>query len=278
MATYPVDIPGNSELLDFLLLPEGSSHVLHIVAIFKNRSCQAWSVNFAHGFGSCTIEPCSIDNLPEDGSSYDELHMATAINPVGWEESIDKVGRDVLSVVNKDGFVRIFYTSFTDNSIKWHLKNSFMTAIKDCTFLTGSSVNKLAIVNSSYDELTIWDTKLGTLQYEEKLDGDDKIKDIDWTSTDLHQSILAVGFKLHSVLYTQLRFDYTNKLPSFAKIKKVNIENQTTHEIGDSIWMRDGLLVIGSGNQFYISDKRLDPSTDMVTRQAIVFDSTYVHR
>ncbi|GME74739.1 unnamed protein product [Ambrosiozyma monospora] len=33
--------------------------------------------------------------------------------------------------------------------------------------------------------------------------------------------------------------------------------------------MRDGLLVIGSGNQFYISDKRLDPSTDMVTRQAI---------
>ncbi|GME92748.1 unnamed protein product [[Candida] boidinii] len=85
----------------------------------------------------------------------------------------------------------------------------------------------------------------------------------------LYHSILAVGFNSHSLLYTQLRYDYTNNSPTFCPIKLVDITDQTTHKIGDSVWLADGLLAIGSGNQFYISDKSLDPTTDVVTRHAI---------
>lgn len=313
-------------------LPEDSEKVLHVVAIYKDRSCIAWEINLVDDGGTAEIIECPIESLPNGFTSRlpsslninllndkkqsissaignnkklsfdssEEIYMSTAIDPMGWKVSLNATSqRDLLSTIDKNGFVRIYTCEVVRDpqnknllsvlSIRWKLKHSFMTGIEEARKIKASSIHKLAIVDKAGKKLHIWDYLRGTLEYEEDFsdDVDDSnksfasrifnsghkldavINDIDWTCTVNNQSILAVGFNSHSLLYTQLRYDYTNNAPTFCPIKLVDITDQTTHKIGDSVWLADGLLVIGSGNQFYISDKSLDPNTDVVTRHAI---------
>ncbi|QPG76516.1 hypothetical protein FOA43_003905 [Brettanomyces nanus] len=264
MCSLPADT--GEKAMCFFLLPEASKDICHLVAVFKDKSCKAWEMRLLEDGNKAEIRDFKIGALSE--CQDDKLHMVSSVDPVGWNTSIEFVGRDVLITITTEGFVRVYYASLSGDGIVWHLKNSFLTGVKECSFLSGSSVNKVALASMGTDKLTIWDTRLGRLEYEEDF-GETHIRDIDWTATAYHQAILSVGFSSYALLYTQIRYDYTNKNPAFVKIKRVSIAEQTTHDIGDSIWMTDGLLVMGAGNQFYISDKSLDANTDDTTNRAI---------
>ncbi|GAV27612.1 hypothetical protein PMKS-001080 [Pichia membranifaciens] len=255
-------------------LPESSATKCHLVMIFKNGECRSFQFSILNqseennkNKASYELFECSIQDL--NAPEKDDLHIISAINPVGWKQFIGRAGRDVLATVSSTGLVSIYYVTFSgnnkDKTICWHLKDKFRTGVQRCSFISCSSINKMAIVDESKTKLSIWDMKVGVMDYFEEFQGE-VIKDLDWTSTVYGQGILAVGFKLHSLLYTQLRYDYTNNNLSFAKIKQVDISDQTTHEIGDSIWMEDGLLVIGAGNQLYLSDKKIDDKDFTATK------------
>ena len=266
-----IEFDTSSSPESFFLLPESSREKCHIVAVFKDGSCKSveFEIQSVDGHNKYTLTPCHIEELPRRENN--DLHIIDAIDPVGWTKSIDRIGRDVLATVSSTGLVSIYYATFDDmedHLIKWHLKDSFRTGIKNCSFISCSSINKMAIVDEKRNTLSIWDMKVGVMDYSETFE-DETVKDVDWTSTIYEQGILSVGFASHALLFTQLRYDYTNRSSSFAKIKKVDISMDTEHQIGDSIWMEDGLLVIGAGNQLYLSDKRLDINNDLVTNQAI---------
>ena len=104
-------------------------------------------------------------------------------------------------------------------------------------------------------------------------------------------ALLSVGFSRFVLLYTQLRYDYTNKIPAYATLKKIDISDYTSHEIGDLIWLDGGYLIIGAGNQFFIDDRwvKLGSSAiDSTIRQLMsgytdddeemVFDISYLVR
>ncbi|KAG0691168.1 regulator of (H+)-ATPase in vacuolar membrane [Pichia californica] len=268
-----LDVKYEESPICVFLLPEASKTTFHIIAIFKNGVCKAYEFKIVNNNNNnkinYSLSDCLIENFI---AQMDDVHIISAINPVGWKKYIDKPGRDVLATVSSSGLVRIYYISYDEKDDKnhkltWHLKDSFRTGIKNVSFVSGSSINKMAIVDETKSKLSIWDMKVGVMDYNEEFNGE-IVKDLDWTSTVYGQGILAVGFKSHSLLYTQLRYDYTNINLSFAKIKKIDISDQTTHEIGDSVWMKDGLLVLGAGNQFYLSDKKLDDK-DIITSKAI---------
>lgn len=229
----------------------------HIVAVYKDHQCKCWEI--------CpnNVKSVEIENLPLNNGEF--AYNLSEIVPVGV--IINHFGRDVISSIDANGHIEIYYITNHENKISWHLKNEFNCELKNSTILSTSSINKLAICASMSKKLSIWDTKLGTLEYEEEFQ--DQIRDLDWTSTNYGQGILAVGFKTYSILYTQLRYDYTNDTPTFQKIKSIDISDQTTHDIGDSIWLSNGLLILGVGNQFYISDKSLDLKNDDLTKEAI---------
>lgn len=252
------------DLACIFILPETTPECCHIIVILKDGRSKTYEFSIENEEQYILVE-CAANPLPI--TDKDELHLVSVINPVGWETSIEMVGRDVLATVSKSGLVKIYYASFAGHKIEWHLKDYFRTGIKNCSFISGSSINQMAIVDETRTKLSIWDMKIGVLDYYEEFDGE-IIKDLDWTSTMYKQGILAVGFRNHALLFTQLRYDYTNITESFAKIKEVDISGETTHEIGDSIWMKDGLLVTGAGNQLYLSDKKLDLN-DAITRRAI---------
>ncbi|KAF5508824.1 Regulator of V-ATPase in vacuolar membrane protein 1 [Colletotrichum fructicola] len=90
------------------------------------------------------------------------------------------------------------------------------------------------------------------------------VVDLDWTSTPDSQSILAVGFQSKVVLLCQMRFDYLNKGPAWAAVREISIRELTPHPIGDSTWLGDGHLVIGSGNQMFVHGREYDLSGSLV--------------
>lgn len=168
-----------------------------------------------------------------------------------------------LSIIDEKGLFRLIGVSFNSGKecAEWHEITLIHTNIERASYIRGASViNKLAIVDESGTKLTVWDTKSGHLEFEESFpDNYGKVTDLDWTFIGSMGStayaILSVGFSRFVLLYTQLRYDYTNLVPTFAVLKKIDISDYTPHEIGDLIWLDEGYLVIGSGNQFFIDDK-----------------------
>jgi hypothetical protein len=138
------------------------------------------------------------------------------------------------------------------------------TGISEPALASGSSIRKAALVNSNRSELTIWDVRGAQLEFAQDYESQDTIQDLDWTSTPDDQSILAVGFRFRVVLLAQMRYDYLNKGPAWASIREFNIRDLTPHPIGDSTWLGGGNLIIGAGNQLFVYDKEVDPSSPVV--------------
>jgi WD40 repeat protein len=230
-------------------------HLKHYVIAIYGDSTSAFIIN------DTKIQLFAIDELPID---IKDVNLIAPIDPVG---QIYQNDRPIISIIDSKGILKCFASEIQDGRIKWILRNNLDSQICDSSYIRGSSISKFAIVDHSKLKLTIWDLNRNVLEYEETFTS--AIRDIDWTSTANKQSILSVGFEDSSLLYTQQRYDYTNNTPTFQVIKKIDIKNFTPHAIGDSIWLKDGTLVIGAGNQMFISDKQLDLINDKFTRKSI---------
>ncbi|KAK9462261.1 RAVE protein 1 C terminal-domain-containing protein [Lipomyces oligophaga] len=201
--------------------------------------------------------------LPEG----DTLASVLPVDPVGWTAtlsgSIDTYARDVVTTISKEGVVRSWTAKLLSSSdqtslVQWLQTAKVNTRIRDLDLAKSSTMKKISVVDSNSQRLTIWDINERHLEYEESFDSSDGIRDLDWTCTPDSQSILAVGFTNRIKLYCQLRYDYTKELPAWAAFREVSIRQFTPRDIGDSIWLDDGTLVIGSGNQLFTQDKKVD--------------------
>ncbi|CCH42531.1 Regulator of V-ATPase in vacuolar membrane protein 1 [Wickerhamomyces ciferrii] len=250
------DINTQEEPLSFSSIPfKQHDHNKHYVAAIFKTHIKAW-----------LVEGKSLIDIPAESPPFDAdtIHIIAPIDPVGSKfESI----RPILSTITKNGILQCYNSVIENGKLKWYESTRLETDILNASYIRGSSVNKFAIVDETRKKLTIWDLKTKVLEYEEVLESN--VKDIDWTSTEGKQSMLAIGFDDYSLLYTQLRYDYTNKHPPFQVIKKIDVSKYTTHKIGDSIWLKDGTLVIGTGNQIFVSDKTLDVETDKFTKKSL---------
>lgn len=251
-----LDVGINQSPSCFFIIPKHQDNQADtLVAVFPDHQCKAWHVT------SEKIEIVEIESVPLMKSK-----PAFKIQNIIPVELFNHVGRDIIAMIDSTGLVQTYYiTRDEQRKIHWQLRNSFDVQLPLCSIMSCTSINKLSI--SKDNKLFIWDTKLGTLEYQEEFD--EPIRDLDWTSTNFGQGILAIGFKHESILLTQLRYDYTNNTQSFIKIKHIDIRDQTDHSIGDSIWLSNGLLILGVGNQFYISDKSLDLAHDDLSRSAM---------
>ena len=253
----------------FFLLPEAeqTDRGYHIFALYKNKAGNLWKISLPTNDDKpshATITDLGSSEFPHN----EEIHLASRVDPVGWEatvahDHIDTYQRDVLATITSNGCFRSWTASLSnDDSIDWLQTASLETGKENITRMEVSSIKKVAITSKNATELSIWDLKNHILEFQKMFDTTDAISDLDWTSTPRSQSILAVGSSSIVTLYSQLRFDYTNKTPAWAPIKTIDISNYTTHHIGDSIWLSGGCLSIGAGNQLFIKDSSLDGNDD----------------
>lgn len=251
-----------------------------IIAIFEKDFIKGWKVSMTRTEKEITaidMTPIIVQDLPQE----ENIHLATKFNSI-----INKDDKDILSVIDSNGVLRIYSLDFTFSKYGVGWKQSYVidTSIKNASKIHGSDViEKVAVVDESKLNLSIWEIKTGVLEFEETYPKEyGSVRDLDWTflysSNDqlATNAILSVGFDKFVLLYTQLRYDYTNKMPTFAVIEKVDTSSYTSHKIGDLIWLNDCYLVIASGNQFYIDDKwirsgsKLNNSIDSIIRQLMI--------
>ncbi|CDF90215.1 probable Regulator of V-ATPase in vacuolar membrane protein 1 [Zygosaccharomyces bailii ISA1307] len=255
------NLPESTEHGDPILMlntPEPiHSHEHHFIAlIYEDGAIKAFKIS------SCGIEEAASDPLKIPDQ---EIYRIATIDPVHQTFFSD---RPLISLMTRKG-IAITYKAVVNlerKSITWTKNSEINTGLESVESLRGSSTGKLCIVHSKFKKMSLWDLNKGVLEYEQAFD--DEIKDIDWTSTEYGQSIVSIGFTGYALLYTQLRYDYVNNNPSYLPIEKIDITAHTAHRIGDSIWLKNGMFVVASGNQFYIKDKFLDLN-DPFTRRSI---------
>ena len=198
-----------------------------------------------------------------------DLAYVLPVDPAGSSPIIsgflDVFARDLAISWTHSGNVD-FWTARVDlahGKVEWLCTASFGTGLANPALASGSTMRKAALVNTDRTEVSIWDIKGAQLEWA-KIYDDETIHDLDWTSTPDSQSILAVGFESRVILLSQMRYDYLNKGPAWAAIREISICQMTPRPIGDSTWLGDGHLVIGSGNQLYLHDRHFEMSSQML--------------
>lgn len=227
-------------ILCLLLLPEAVDvlNCFHVVAIGSEMTGVAWEINIprrasvTNGVNGATNDMGSYlrEFATFDLGSHDGLLMLVPVDPVGWNAtlsgSLDVFSREVATSVSKSGLLRSWTVKVSreDSGLKWLATSTVNTGIENVSLAKGSSVRKVAVVDSTRSELTIWDSTAGQLEYRREFDAQNIIRDLDWTSTPQSQSILAVGFPHRVLLMCQLRYDYLNAGPAWAPFREINIQ------------------------------------------------------
>lgn len=220
------------------------------ICVYNETSVKSWKIQVGTS-GKVSYGQVNTHKLPGAYSGHVTI------------SAVDTFLEKDLSVVDEKGLFRLIGVTYEHDTstVQWEQITEIHTNIERASYIRGASViNKLAIVDENGSTLLIWDTKSAHLEYEETFpESYGAVRDLDWTFIGSMGStayaILGIGFPRFVMLYTQLRYDYTNRVPTFAMLKKIDITDYSSHEIGDLIWIDEGYLVIGSGNQFFIDDK-----------------------
>ncbi|KAK5997385.1 Regulator of V-ATPase in vacuolar membrane protein 1 [Cladobotryum mycophilum] len=235
----------------------------HIATVTSERQGIVWEIKLPQFFedpaataGAGIQEFCRFELEAIEGLKY-----VLPVDPAGSvpvaSGFLDVFARDIAVSYTHTGRVD-FWTARIDlerRSVDWLSTCCTETGLSEPALASGSTLKKVALVNSARSQLTIWDIGGSRLEFEEDYETNNSIQDLDWTSTPDSQSILAVGFQYRVVLLSQMRFDYLNKGPAWAPIREISIRELTPHPIGDSTWLGDGYLVVGAGNQLFIYDR-----------------------
>ena len=205
----------------------------------------------------------------------ENLEFVLSVDPAGSLPTapgfLDTFAKDLVIAYTQTGSLRT-WTATIDlhtNSVNWLLTSSMETGLEMPSLASGSSIRKIAVVDSAKTGVSIWDSRSSQLEYSVRYPSSDTVQDLDWSSTPDDQSILAVGFPYKVIILAQMRYDYVNAGPAWAAIREINIKELTSHPIGDSTWLGSGNLVVGAGNQLYVYDKDVSTSDDMVTDLSI---------
>ena len=271
------DIEGHPLCLILLPAPNKKTTAAFLATISSKMKGIAWEVQLPSGrrrTPDIPTRPTMRQYCRFQTEVQDDLTFVLPVDPAGSPSFtsgfLDTFARDI-AVSYTDGGVLRTWTAAIDlgrSLVTWLVTATVETGILKPSLASTSSIRKSAVIDSSKVGLTIWDMSSGQLEYSVRYDGQDQIQDLDWSSTPDNQSILAVGFPHKVIILAQMRFDYLNAGPAWTPIREIHIKESTPHPIGDSVWLENGSLVIGAGNQLFVYDK-VAATDDMITDLSI---------
>ena len=265
------------QALCLLLLPELTARTgyIHVATISSKMKGVAWEIIVPSHLANENNRNTRDDIAPIvefcrfDLGTEDEFAFVIPVDPAGSSSTIsgflDVFARDIAISFNDAGILRS-WTAKVDTKrrcVEWLLTSSVETGIPNLSLASGSSIRKAALVDNKKTGLTIWDTREAQLEFAE--DFEEPIRDLDWTSTPDNQSVLAIGFIHHVLLLSQLRYDYLDAGPAWAVLREIRLTDLTPHPIGDSVWLSHGDLVVGTGNQLFVYDRKIEVAGTLAT-------------
>ncbi|KAG6151489.1 hypothetical protein E4U47_005120 [Claviceps purpurea] len=275
LARCSLSMEGSPLCLIVLPRPQRAEYrIAYIATVMSTGSGIVWELELPQylSTGSHDDETASLSEFCRfDLGTAETPKYVLPVDPAGaapvMSGFLDVFARDVAISYTNTGTVN-FWTTHVDvkgRRVVWLSTSSTHTGLVEIALASGSMLKKAALVNSTRSQLTIWDIGGSRLEFEQNYKTQHHVQDLDWTSTPDAQAILAVGFQHHVVLLSQMRFDYLNKGPAWAPVHEINVGELTPHPIGDSAWLANGYLVIGSGNQLIVKDRRIDGGQSAIT-------------
>ena len=267
--------------LCLIILPKltANSRVFHIATITSKMRGIAWEIylpRLTHGRTGCQDEKPSMRQFSTFDLGYQaDLAFVLPVDPAGvslpTSSFLDTFAKDVAISYTDSGVLQSWTAQVDElkSTVDWLTTSTVETGIESPSLASGSSIRKIAVVDSDKTGLTIWDSPSGQLEHDVVYGALDSVQDLDWSSTPDDQSILAVGFPNKVVILTQMRYDYMNRGSAWAPIRELSINGLTPHPIGDSTWLANGQLVIGAGHQLFVYDDSIMGSEALVTKYMV---------
>lgn len=227
------------------------------VAVFGD-CIRSWIYRNGH------FEDCGASELPD---LQGKVFKAASVDPV--QTKVDSSEQDRI----ENGLITVTETNWTqcwclvlaDNKVTCNETARFHLDGEDPVVRMQMSSNKrLAIAQRQ--RLRVFDSRHHIIDMDERIGDGEAIKDLDWTTTSTEANLLGVGFSHKVVIYCQQRYDYSKELDAWMPIRVIDISPYTPHEIGDSVWLKDGTFVIGAGNQLFIQDCHVDMKDEKMRR------------
>lgn len=248
--------------------------LLFLIVAYDPNIVMAWRtvINTSQSSLQVSLKPFNIKRFP----------ISTNISAICILDSFNSLmDEDVLSLLDENGVLRRAALENKEQFLSWKIKSEIHTNVsKPLRVQESAIIKKVAILDNHETTLGVWDTRSGLLEFEETFDSKyGPVRDLDWSFvSDLWgkqnaNALLSVGFDKHVLLYTQLRYDYSNYVPALAILKEVDLTHYTQHDIGDLIWLFGNFLMIGCGNQFFVDDmwtnlnKQMDERLSWTVRQ-----------
>ena len=273
VASCSYEMQGKPLCLILLPLPSRETTAVYLATISSTMKGIVWEVQLHFKSGKCpdTQPQAAIRQFCTFATEIsDDLTSILPVDPAGSPSvtsgSLDTFARDVAVSYTDRGVLRT-WTAVLDihkSMVAWLITSTVKTGVTEPSLASTSSIRKSAVIDSSKTGLTLWDMVDGQLEYTMKYEGQDQVQDLDWSSTPDNQSILAIGFPHKVTLLAQMRFDYLTTGPAWSAIREIQIRESTPYPIGDSVWLGNGNLVIGAGNQLFVYDKDVVTSDDMI--------------
>ncbi|GJE87639.1 RAVE protein 1 C terminal-domain-containing protein [Phanerochaete sordida] len=186
------------------------------------------------------------------------LKALVPVDPMAWSipgRIKTYVGsHDILLSVEENGNLGFWIPDVSVRPASWKCTGHVKTNRTEIIMAACSSAKKTILVCKAGDgqELTIWnstESEFATgLEYRQIYSSSDTILDLDWTATPDGQSILAVGFAHRVELLCQQRMTYFDDAPGWGSCWKIDLAKAIPHQINDSIWLKGGSLLIGTGH------------------------------
>lgn len=275
VASLDFDIDGDLLCLLLLREPNKESSLIHVATITSCMKGIAWEIqlgisNIENRQSKNHVDPTISQFCLFDLGLQEDIVFVLPVDPAGSPSTtssfLDTFAKDIAISYTSNGRL-CAWTAVIDvenSSISWLATSTVDTGIDNPSLASGSSIRKTAVIDASRTGMTIWDVSSAQLEYDVHYGAQDLIQDLDWSSTPDDQSILAVGFPHKVVILSQMRFDYINGGPAWAPIREIHLKESTPHPIGDSTWLGSGNLVVGSGNQLYVYDKKVTTADEVI--------------
>jgi RAVE protein 1 C terminal len=145
--------------LCFLQLPPATNdgEMRRFLAITNTKESFTWCVDFSKNYqpASKPLDQLTII-LERQGTfpSVDDIHIVSAVDPMGWRatinsESLDVYTREVLITVSKSGKLQTWTTNLSRSSktLTWLNLSTVPTNISNASLIHGTSERKVAMGN-----------------------------------------------------------------------------------------------------------------------------------
>jgi hypothetical protein len=154
---HSLSVKTGGKFLCFFQLPRTvtDGEKRNFLAITDAKESFAWCVDFANVVDQSSTGPAELVlQLARQGpfSSENDMHLVSAVDPMGWRatinsESLDVYTREVLVTVSKNGCLQTWTTNLskTKDTLSWLNLSTVHTGISEASLVHGTSERKVAM-------------------------------------------------------------------------------------------------------------------------------------